>query len=202
MKLKVCGLKNENNILEIAALNPDYIGFIFYEKSPRFFNEDKLPTLPKNIEKVGVFVNATLEEIEKKILKYDLNVVQLHGEESVTLCEKLKNHEVKIIKAFGTKEVSDINAAVSYENVCDYFLFDTKGVHYGGNGFAFDWDILQAYKGNTPIFLSGGIGLEDITKIKKLPFPIHAIDVNSKFEIEPGLKNVSLIQKLQHEIYY
>ena len=199
MKLKICGMKYNDNIKEVAALQPDYLGFIFYEKSSRFFN-GKLPELPKSIQKVGVFVNASMNEILKKIKEYDLQVVQLHGNETPEVCEVLKIINVKVIKAFSVNDTFDFEILAPYESVCDYFLFDTKGKNPGGNGTTFNWEILKNYPSQKPFFLSGGIGLEEITKIKQLNLPIHGIDVNSKFEIEPGLKNTQLLKKLKHEL--
>lgn len=199
MKLKICGMKYANNIQEVAALQPDYLGFIFYEKSPRFFN-GKLPELPKSIQKVGVFVNASMNDILQKIKEYDLQVVQLHGNETPEICEVLKIINVAVIKAFSVNDNFDFKILALYESACDYFLFDTKGKYHGGNGTAFNWEILKNYSSKKPFFLSGGIGLEEINKIKKLHLPIHALDVNSKFEIQPGLKNIQLLKELQHEL--
>ncbi|TRX38292.1 phosphoribosylanthranilate isomerase [Flavobacterium restrictum] len=208
MKLKICGMKYPDNILEVGALLPDYMGFIFWEKSARYF-DGIIPELPKSIQKVGVFVNATVEEILEKIEKHDLQAVQLHGAESVAFCEKLKKsipNRIEIIKVFSILDTFDFTILKPFESVCDFFLFDTKGKLPGGNGTTFDWKVLENYPSTKPFFLSGGIGIEEIKKlvetlqcnvstncnvsIKKLP--IYAIDVNSKFEIEPGLKNVQL----------
>jgi phosphoribosylanthranilate isomerase len=189
MKLKICGMKYPDNILEISQLLPDYLGFIFWEKSSRFF-DGAIPELPKSIKKVGVFVDASLDEIILKIKKFNLDVIQLHGNESVAFCENLKRENVELIKVFSVNDDFDFDILKPYEAVCDYFLFDTKGKLPGGNGTIFNWEILEKYHSTKPFFLSGGIGIEEIEKIKKLNLPIHAIDVNSKFEIEPGLKNL------------
>ena len=199
MKLKVCGMKYEQNIKDVAQLHPDYMGFIFYEKSPRYFNGN-LPILPKSTQKVGVFVNAFLDDILDKIRRYNLQFVQLHGNESPNFCKALKKTSVKVIKVFSISDDFNFDTIKPYESVCDYFLFDTKGKYHGGNGIAFDWNLLKNYPSKKPFFLSGGIGVEEIEKIKKMNLPIHAIDVNSKFEIEPGLKNLQLIKELQNEI--
>ena len=191
MKLKICGMKYPENILEVGALLPDYMGFIFWEKSARHFN-GIIPELPKSIQKVGVFVNATLEEILEKIEKNDLQAVQLHGEESVDFCETLKKKipkEMEVIKVFSILDTFDFAALKPYEPVCDYFLFDTKGKLPGGNGTTFDWKVLEKYPSSKPFFLSGGIGIEEmeaVNEILKTNLPVYAIDVNSKFEIEPG----------------
>jgi len=197
MKLKICGMKYPDNILEVGSLLPDYMGFIFWEKSARYF-DGIIPELPKSIRKVGVFVNETLEIILDKTKKYDLQAVQLHSQESVEFCSELKvkfGSSIEIIKVFSADENFDFSVLKPYESVCDYFLFDTKGKLPGGNGTIFDWRILENYPSTKPFFLSGGIGIEELDSIKKISktnLPIYAIDINSKFEIEPGLKNTSL----------
>ena len=209
MKLKICGMKYPDNILEVSQLLPNYMGFIFWKKSSRFF-DGEIPNLPKSIQKVGVFVNAPLDEIVSKIEKYDLNLVQLHGNESVAFCLDLK-HEIKnlkqtpieIIKVFSILDDFDFSILKEYESVCDYFLFDTKGKLPGGNGTVFDWKVLEKYPSTKPFFLSGGIGIEEIAPVKQLlktNLPIHAIDINSKFEIEPGLKNKQLLEEFKSTI--
>jgi phosphoribosylanthranilate isomerase len=197
MRLKICGMKYPENILEVSQLLPDYLGFIFYEKSSRFFDGEILE-IPNSIKKVGVFVNARLMEINGKIKKYDLDLIQLHGDETPEFCENLKQDKIEIIKVFSVDDDFDFDELEPFENVCDYFLFDTKGKLHGGNGVTFNWQILDNYKSNKPLFLSGGIGIEEIANIKKLNLPIYAIDVNSKFEIEPGLKNIELLKKLKN----
>ena len=197
MKLKICGMKYPENILEVSELLPDFLGFIFWEKSSRYF-DGEIPEIPKSIKKVGVFVNATLEEISFKIKKYDLDLIQLHGNESPKFCEKLKKENIEIIKVFSVNDDFDFSLLKPFENTCNYFLFDTKGKLPGGNGITFNWQILQQYKLTKPIFLSGGIGLDEIENIKKLNLPIYAIDVNSKFEIEAGLKNIELLKNFKN----
>ncbi|TDE50037.1 phosphoribosylanthranilate isomerase [Flavobacterium sp. GT3P67] len=197
MKLKICGMKYPENILEVGSLLPDYMGFIFWEKSARYF-DGVIPDLPKSIKKVGVFVNASQEEIIEKITKYDLQAVQLHGQESVEFCLDLKdkiNNQIEIIKVFSVDDSFDFEVLKPFETVCDYFLFDTKGKLPGGNGTTFDWKVLEKYPSSKPFFLSGGIGINEmdtVNEISKTNLPLYAIDVNSKFEIEPGLKNIQL----------
>lgn len=200
MKIKICGMKYPENILEVSQLLPDYLGFIFYEKSSRYF-DGEIPEIPKSIKKVGVFVDASLEEITSKIKKYGLDLIQLHGNETSEFCQKFKNKNIEIIKVFSVDDDFNFNILEQYEQVCDYFLFDTKGKLHGGNGFTFNWQILEKYKSNKPFFLSGGIGIEEIELVKSLQcndstntLPIFAIDVNSKFEIKPGLKNINLVR--------
>ncbi|MBF4472265.1 phosphoribosylanthranilate isomerase [Flavobacterium sp. HJJ] len=197
MKLKICGMKYPENILEVGSLLPDYMGFIFWEKSARYF-DGILPELPKSIKKTGVFVNETIPIILEKTEKYNLQAIQLHGHESAAFCLELKTKldaSIEIIKVFSADENFDFSVLEPFEAVCDYFLFDTKGKLPGGNGTTFDWKILQKYPSTKPFFLSGGIGIEEldaVTEILKTNLPIYAIDINSKFEIEPGLKNIEL----------
>lgn len=189
-------MKYTENINEVGQLLPDYMGFIFWEKSPRYFN-GIIPEIPLSVKKTGVFVNASIEEIRSRINKYKLELVQLHGDETPDFCVRLSNENIKIIKTFSINETFNFDYLQPFEQVCDYFLFDTKGKSPGGNGIKFDWKILQKYKSPKPFFLSGGIGIEDIDSIKKLDLPIHAIDINSKFETAPGLKNPLLVQQFQ-----
>ena len=228
MKLKVCGMKYEDNIQGVAALQPDYLGFIFYEKSKRNF-DGVIPELPDSIKKTGVFVNASIDEVVSKINQYNLQAVQLHGDESVAYIEKLKSKfqssrelfekevlnkktldsdrgdiSLEIIKVFGIKESFNFDILKPYESVVDYFLFDTKGKERGGNGVAFDWKVLGKYNSTKPFFLSGGIGLEQIREVKEIvntDLPIYALDVNSKFEIEAGLKSEKKLEQFKKRIY-
>lgn len=195
--IKICGMKYPENILELGALLPNYMGFIFWEKSARYF-DGIIPKLPQSIKKTGVFVNESVENIVQKVAQYDLQAVQLHGKESVEFCGELRKSllkEIEIIKVFSILDTFDFAVLEPFEMVCDYFLFDTKGKLPGGNGSTFDWKVLQQYPSSKPFFLSGGIGLDEmdaVNEILKTNLPVHAIDVNSKFEIEPGLKNISL----------
>lgn len=201
MKTKICGMKYPDNILEVGSLLPDYMGFIFWEKSARFF-DGYIPNLPQSIKKVGVFVNETVENIVEKIQKHNLQAVQLHGKESVEFCLNLKTElknlkliQIEIIKVFSVANDFDFSILEPFEEVCDYFLFDTKGKLPGGNGTTFDWTVLENYPSTKPFFLSGGIGIDEmdaVNAILKTNLPVYAIDVNSRFEIEPGLKNVQL----------
>lgn len=197
-------MKYPKNILEVGALLPDYMGFIFWEKSARYFNGE-IPELIETVKKVGVFVNQTQEEILEKVTKYNLQAVQLHGNESVEFCSELKKQlpkKIEIIKAFSAANDFDFEVLKPYEAVCDYFLFDTKGKLPGGNGITFDWTILKKYKSEKPFFLSGGIGINElkaIEEISKTNLPIYAIDVNSKFEIEAGLKNKNLFSNFKRK---
>ncbi len=202
MKLKVCGMKH--NTLEVTALQPDYLGFIFHEDSPRNFDND-IPKLPENIKKVGVFVDKTVEFIAGQIEKHQLDAVQLHGHESPEVCKLLKSANVEIIKVFSIKNEFDFSVLAPYEDVCDYFLFDTKGKLPGGNGYTFDWSVLNDYPSTKSFFLSGGIGLDQLENIKEFKNSpastyCYALDVNSKFEIEPGLKDIEELKKFKSQI--
>jgi phosphoribosylanthranilate isomerase len=201
MKLKVCGLKHEHNIIEMAQLPIDYMGFIFYKKSPRFVAEhlsfDFARTIPKHIKKIGVFVNEPSYAILNTIAHYDLQMVQLHGDESPELCAELKPY-VKVIKAFQIEDNFDFKQLESFLTVVDYFLFDSPTQNYGGSGISFNWQALKKYNYDIPFILSGGINEEHIEVIKQLNIPqLFAIDINSKFETEPGIKNV---EKIKHFI--
>lgn len=205
MKLKICGLKHSDNIRQVAEQNPDFMGFIFYNKSPRFLNDKKLVTvlkeIPHSILKTGVFVNEDPLKMKEIISTYGLNAVQLHGSESPELCDQFKAMGLKVIKAFGIQEASNFAQTKKYDTSCDYFLFDTKTKKHGGSGESFDWTLLKFYNGNTPFLLSGGIGIDDLDEIQKISHPSFAgIDVNSGFEIEPGLKDIGLIQRLNTKL--
>ena len=206
VKLKICGMKYPENIQEIAGLKPDYLGFIFWDKSSRKFDLDEFPKLDANIKKVGVFVDATIEEIQEKINTFQLDIIQLHGKESVAFCLELKKENIEIIKAFSVDNDFDFSQLEAYKNAVDYFLFDTKGKLPGGNGTTFEWQVLEKYTLEKPFFLSGGIGLTEVKKIKEflasdLANYCHAIDINSRFEIEPGLKNITDLEKFKNILY-
>ena len=195
-----------HNVAEVAALQPDYLGFIFYDKSPRDF-ENREISIPTSSKKVGVFVDASIDFIIDKIEQYNLSIIQLHGNESPEYCKKLleKQPTVKLWKVFSIKDHFDFTILSNYDNIVSKFLFDTKGKAKGGNGYTFDWDILKDYPSATPFILSGGIGLEHIPAIKNIcntNLPIYAIDVNSKFEDAPGLKNISELKRLIDKINY
>ena len=204
MKLKICGMKYQENITEVAALQPDYLGFIFHEESPRNF-DGLIPELSKNIQKTGVFVDKTVEFIANQIEKHKLSAIQLHGHESPEMCRILKSTNAIIIKVFSIKDTFDFSVLEPYEEVCDYFLFDTKGKLPGGNGYVFNWDVLINYPSTKPFFLSGGIGSEQKEKLKEFINSeaskyCFAIDVNSKFEIEPGLKNIEVLKEFKNNV--
>ncbi|MDO6675528.1 phosphoribosylanthranilate isomerase [Tenacibaculum sp. 1_MG-2023] len=199
-------MKFIENIQQVAELQPDYLGFIFYEKSSRNF-EGIIPKLPKGIKKVGVFVNEYLEIVVSLIEEYQLDAVQLHGDESVAYIKELKQYlsKVEVIKVFGIKYEFNFEVLEPYEEVVDYFLFDTKGKERGGNGVTFNWQILQNYNSTKPYFLSGGIGLEEVDELqsffkREASKYCFAIDVNSKFETKPGIKSVKELKKFKKSI--
>lgn len=195
----------KHNPTEVAALQPDYLGFIFYEGSPRNF-EGEIPKLPASVKKVGVFVNASHTEIVERTKQLQLDVIQLHGEESVDFCKKLVSNrkiDIDIWKVFSIKNAFDFSTLKAYEPYVSAFLFDTKGKEKGGNGITFNWNILKDYPSSTPFILSGGIGLEEIeqlSEILKTKLPVFAIDVNSKFEDKPGFKNTKQLQQFMDKL--
>lgn len=200
IKLKVCGMRDDDNILAIADLKPDYMGFIFYSQSPRFVGKDFefLFGIPESIKKVGVFVNESSEEMIRQYKRLSLDYLQLHGNELVAQCEELKNAGVKIIKAFSVGEDFDFEMINPYQSFVNYFLFDTKGKYYGGNGRTFDWSVLKKYNQQTPFFLSGGISpcnAADVLRLEGLN--IQAVDVNGGVEINPGLKDVIKVEAIK-----
>jgi|TARA_A100001234_G_scaffold10314_1_gene8438 phosphoribosylanthranilate isomerase len=198
MKLKVCGMQETENIAALASLQPDYMGFIFWEPSKRYCTT--VPTdIPKHIKKIGVFVDETTKQIKEKVKLFGLDAVQLHGDESPRQCAALLNL-CEVIKAFRIGPDFDFKTLTPYQDHCTYFLFDTQGPLPGGNGTAFDWKLLAGYTLDTPFFLSGGIGLghvEAIAEIRKRNLPIHALDINSQFESKPGVKKIEKIEKFK-----
>ncbi len=204
MKVKVCGLKYLNNILSITGLNIDYAGFIFYKGSPRYISNslsfEEVRMIPESVKKVGVFVNESAYSVLNTVAHYDLNLVQLHGSESEAYCSELRQH-VKIIKAFSIIENFDFSQLKPFINNVDYFLFDTPAVGHGGSGKTFDWRILRGYDHSVPYFLSGGMGVESLEELAKLDIPEpYALDINSKFETEPGLKNEMKVNEFLKEL--
>lgn len=206
-------MKYPENILKVGNLSPDYLGFIFYEKSPRNFM-GSLPELPASIKKIGVFVKANIDEVSEKVSQFKLNGIQLHGSESTAYIKQLKSklqQEAQrgtidkspfIIKVFSIKDHFDFSTLKTYEPLVDYFLFDTKGAYAGGNGYTFNWELLNNYPSEKPFFLSGGIGIAQLEAIEKIAssLPVHAIDVNSQFEEEPGLKNSTLVKEFKTKL--
>jgi phosphoribosylanthranilate isomerase len=204
MNIKVCGITQFKQLQQLEALNIDFAGLIFYKDSPRYMGNKitgkQIKDADFDIKKVGVFVDPGYSELLDAIDEYGLDIVQLHGNETPEMCEEL-SAEVEVIKAFRipSDKAIDIDEMVAdYDAVCDYYLFDTAGLKesFGGTGQQFDWGILKKAKIEKPFFLSGGIGSDDAAKIKAFSHPdFFAIDVNSKFELSPGLKDMAAILK-------
>lgn len=205
LRTKICGMKETDNIIDVGAFYPNYMGFIFYKKSPRCFN-GIIPEINSSIKKVGVFVDETIANIIEKVTMHDFKAIQLHGDETPDYCEMLRaevGESIEIIKAFSVGSDFDFQITAAFGTSCDYFLFDTKGKSHGGNGEKFDWGILSSYKSAKPFFLSGGIGVEDIKEIQSLlnkKLPLYGIDFNSKLEIRPGFKDVALVKQAIDQI--
>lgn len=192
-------MSQASNIANVAELQPDYLGFIFYDKSPRAISSvsaELIKYVPETIKTVGVFVNEDLELVIDNVIKYKLKAVQLHGSEEPAYCEALKETGVEVIKAFGIREGFEFNLLENYLKAVDYFLFDTQTEQHGGSGKQFDWSLLKNYRLDKPYFLSGGIGLEQIEQLNEIDDNrLFAIDVNSKFETEPGFKDINKLKQ-------
>jgi len=205
MKIKVCGMRNPSNIKELVELRPDYIGFIFYPKSKRFIgdqiSDEILSMIPVYIQKVGVFVDEPFDRLLEKFRSNQLDLAQLHGSEIPAYCERLKILGIPLIKVFSISNDFDFELVKPYDPWCDYFLFDTASELPGGSGIKFDWEKLDQYSGEKPFFLSGGIKPTDAKNIKNLSNrQLHAIDVNSGFELEPGLKDIPKLKVFIEEV--
>jgi phosphoribosylanthranilate isomerase len=198
-KLKVCGMREGANIRKVASVHPDFMGFIFYDKSPRYVGENfSVPDdLDNSIQRVGVFVNEEIDAIVNLVSKYSLDFVQLHGDEPPMYCAELKEKGIGVIKVFSVDDAFDFTTTAQYQSYVDYFLFDTKGKARGGNGVTFNWSILEKYKGTIPFFLSGGIDPENVKEVFDLNHgQLFAIDVNSGIESAPGVKDISKLNWL------
>lgn len=199
IKLKICGMVYPANIIEVAALRPDYMGFIFFNGSPRFVGRDFVipDTFGHDIKRVGVFVNATTEDMVRLAATHRLDYLQLHGNELPEQCDHLKQAGLGVIKAFPISSTFDFSDVENYEKVSDYFLFDTAGKQYGGTGNRFDWQVLSKYSQRVPFFLSGGITPDNVLEWKSLStMNIHALDINSGVEDKPGMKSITSIDRL------
>ena len=214
MKVKVCGMCDSENIQELVKLSPDYIGFIFYEKSKRFVTDFPKVEIPSTIKKVGVFVNESIKTIAKIVVENNLDAVQLHGGESVIFCNELKchselveeSHRFEIIKAFSIDKHFDFNKTNPYKSICDLFIFDTKGAGYGGTGKKYDWNLLKKYEGDTSYLLSGGIGPDDVEMVlsfikNQKESKCIGVDLNSGFEDASGLKNIEKLKEFKARLY-
>lgn len=204
MKLKICGMNNQENCNAIGELQPDFLGFIFWKQSKRYC-ENEIHVNSKSIEKVGVFVDDDFDTIRDTIQLHQLSMVQLHGKERPDFCLQIKSLKTKVIKAITVDKKLNFSDLNNYKNSIDYYLFDTRGKLPGGNGTTFDWEILNQYKENIPYFLSGGIGLNELPKLEKFLQSdaakyCFAIDINSRFEDEPGIKNKEKIKEFQEKL--
>lgn len=205
LKIKICGMRHQVNIKEISSLKPDMIGFIFFPPSKRYAGEILDPThlscLPSSIKRTGVFVNETTDQILNIVSRYSLYYVQLHGNEPPEQCKLIRDKGIGVIKTFGISENFNFEKCSAYLPYTDYFLFDTLNPDFGGTGQKFRWEVLKNYKLSHPFFLSGGILADDAEKILTLSVDgLYGIDVNSKFETEPGLKNYEMLEKFISEI--
>ena len=207
MKIKVCGIKDLHQLQEISTLPADLTGLIFYPASPRsvigYLTAADVKAYKSAAHKVGVFVNESAENILKTVEDYGLDKVQLHGDETVVECSQISDH-VNLIKAFRIEDLqTDIDKMVKpYEDVCDFYLFDksSSGV-YGGTGQKFNWSVLENASINKPFFLSGGITTEDVELLKNFSHPFfYGIDINSRFEISPGIKNIEMIKSFMQQL--
>jgi len=199
MKIKICGLREYGNVEDLVNLKPDWMGFIFAEKSTRYFynalEKADLNRISSTIKKVGVFVNASLEYIQEQIVNHNLNTVQLHGNELPEVCATIRLQGIEIFKAFNINDEFEFEKLDAYKDAIDYYLFDASGKSEGGNGVTFNWNILNDKRFAKPFLLSGGIAPEHTAQLKKWTHPdCIGIDINSKFEIEPAFKNVALIK--------
>jgi phosphoribosylanthranilate isomerase len=204
IKLKICGMREAGNITAVAALKPDYLGFIFYPGSPRFVGADfVLPEgLSAEIKKVGVFVNEPVTQILKAAEKYKLHLIQLHGNEDPDLCQELRDHGLSVIKVFAIDDATDFEDTKQFAPFSDYFLFDTKGKYFGGNAKTFNWEVLRKYDQQKPFFLSGGLSEENIEGIGDLKeMNLHAADLNSGVEFSTAVKDVSKIMSVKNKLY-
>jgi len=203
IKLKVCGMRDPQNILEVASLQPDYMGFIFFDKSPRDVGNDfNIPVeFPAATKKAGVFVNAETKHIIKQVQRLKIDLVQLHGKETVAQCDALRSVGIEVVKVFSIDDDFDFRVTTPYKKFVNYFLFDTKGKYYGGNAQVFNWRVLDTYDQEIPFFLSGGLNPDNIVNVAPLKkMNLHAIDVNSGVEKSPAMKSVEKIKELQSNI--
>jgi phosphoribosylanthranilate isomerase len=205
VNIKICGMRDPVNIREVGALLPDFMGFIFYKPSPRYVGENfELPAdFPSSVKRVGVFVNESVDHILRVSRKHRLTYAQLHGEESIDVCRKLRNENLRVIKVFRIGEQFDFSALVPFNPMVDYFMFDTRGKYYGGNAQVFDWRILKQYDQEIPFFLSGGLNPQNIAAISALTsMNLYAIDLNSGVEQEAGIKDIVKIRNVMNEVKF
>ena len=211
-RLKVCGLTQVDQVMALDAMEVMFAGFIFYPPSPRYCKklmaiEQIKKIRGKHINKVGVFVNSSIEDVLKTVDEAGLSMVQLHGDESPKTCERIAEY-VSVIKAFRLREQEPVLWKIKdYQGVADMFLFDTATSTYGGSGKKFDWSMLSGLSIGKPFFLSGGIGSDDVAIIQQFALDavakdLFALDINSKFEISPGVKDLDLIKTFIQQVNF
>ena len=202
MRLKVCGMREVINIKSVLELKPDLMGFIFYPKSKRFVKTLSLDGIDfRSTQKVGVFVNEPLDSLKAKVKTFGLDYVQLHGDESLSYLAEVKYLGVKVIKVFRIKHQLPVDQLLAFEQDADFFLYDTLSHEYGGSGERCEWKILNDSPSSKPFWLSGGLGLNSLKKLKSINHPgLIGIDVNSKFEDYPGMKNIELLLALKKSL--
>lgn len=203
MRVKVCGMREADNIREVEALGIDLMGFIFYPPSKRFVGNKAPSYLPSSCTRVGVFVNAEMEYIRSMVPEFGLGAIQLHGNESPEFCRQLSLDlpGIEIIKAFSISSPEDLAKTSSYEGVAGCFLFDTPTAAYGGSGQSFDWTLLEGYHGHTPFLLSGGLGPDSVEALSGFSHPLCCgIDLNSKFETAPAFKDAKALGSFLEQV--
>lgn len=202
MRLKVCGINDADNLNELLKINPGYVGFIFYSKSKRCIKDKSITNLVKYPTKsVGVFVNEQLDIVLAIAANNRIGTIQLHGEESPEYCSELKECGLEVIKVFNVDEYFDFKRTSAFSKSVNYFLFDSSGNERGGNGVKFNWELLTSYDQPIPFFISGGIGMADVDELKKLSHPqLYAVDINSQFELSPGLKYITAVAQFNKNL--
>lgn len=205
MKIKVCGMREASNMMALSGLEPDYMGLIFYPASKRYVEHvdaNILEDISSQVKIAGVFVNAEASTVIQKVGQFHLKAIQLHGDESPAYCHALrsaldrKRPGIELIKAFGIHETFDFSILEDYRTAVDFFLFDTRTPAHGGSGIKFNWQLLEKYQLDKPYFLSGGIDLMDVEQVRQLKYPaLFAVDLNSKFESAPGMKDIEQVRK-------
>ncbi len=202
VKIKICGMTDIDNISSMLFLEPDYLGFIFYPKSPRYvvgkLQPEMLGIIPDTVRRVGVFVNSNVAEIMQYASQYGLRTIQLHGSEPPAMCARLRDAGFEVIKVFSISSAADFEHVHEYSDVVDYYLFDTKTENYGGSGIAFEWQLILRQPIRKPWFLSGGNGPNNLVQAGQSG--AYAIDLNSRFETSPGIKDYDLLSKAIGEL--
>ncbi len=207
MKIKVCGMRDAQNIREVEALGVDMIGFIFWPHSKRYIDV-KPDYLPGEVQRVGVFVNAEPGEVVAKVMDYGLDIVQLHGDEDLAYATGLSKvlregvaNPPQIMRAISVESRSKVLKAMMWDGYVDALLFETPTTGYGGSGESFDWSLLSSYRGNTPFMLTGGIGPQSLEALKEFEHPMWmGVDLNSRFESSPAVKDMTLLEPFVHEL--